>query len=149
MSENPKTQQGYNVSKMADHGGTTEFPVLKLDILDVNAQSILLKSGSDTRTSIVDELEHDVDIDTLLDQREKLFDCAKSKLDDLLLKNGMLDKGEKVNIELAKRTAVHSHSNVAKDIVEMYEYIVGLSTIFPKGVLCKKINILIFHKKTM
>ena len=121
------------------------YPVVNLENIDVGLQSILAKCDGGTKTDIIQEIEREFTKDNLLDTREELFVCGKSRLDIALQYAGMVDKGEKTNLEMAKRTKSSSNKNIAKEIFEMYMYVIGKTKTFPRDILskaCKYIEVM-------
>ena len=122
---------------MADSDDTLENPVINLDNIDVGLQAVLAKCDLETRENIVAELEREYEKRDLIVEREKLFDCAKSKFEHELLVNGLVDKEETTNLVLSKRTGTSSGSNIAREVNDLYLYVVNRTKTFPRGVLCK------------
>ena len=123
---------------MADEGDTAlEFPAVKLDLLDVRLQAVLANRNSDTRQNVEEELSGDFELDFLLEEREKAFSVAKGKFENVLRADGMLGQEDKVDIEVSTRTNRSTVKNIVKEIVDIYDYIMGYTEIFPKAVISK------------
>ena len=76
-------------------------------------------------------------MDDLLVERENVFTAAKDKFEQLLRNEAMLGIEQHVDIEVAVKTNRTAPKTIAKEIVDMYDYIVGYSNVFPRAVLAK------------
>ena len=105
--------------------------------IDVTLQNILSKRDDDSRQRIEKDIVAEFGIETLLKERKSIFEIAKRKFEKILEDEGLLDSSDKVEIEIMKRTKSYAVEKVVKEIVDMYDYIVGYSEIFPRAVISK------------
>ena len=123
---------------MADSEGHEINPsAIKLDLLEVSLQTVLAKCDGQSKESIIEEIESDFDKDVLLEQREKAFEVAKARFENGLVQDNLIGSGETVDMTMARRTNKSLSSSIAKEILDMYMYIIGYSEIFPKWMIAK------------
>ena len=123
------------------------FPAVQLELLDVTLQAVLAKRDSETRDSIEEELTSEFEVDKLLEEREKAFSVARGKFENVLVADGLLPENDKVDITVANKTNKSGAKNIAKDIIDMYDYIVGHTQIFPKTLISKESKYIDISKK--
>ncbi len=123
---------------MADEdGGVFVFPLQKLKYIDENVQQILAKCENQSCEDVVDELATECEVEALLEEREKCFSLAKQTLEEVLKRDGTISDDERLDIQCVRRTNKTVKKNIAKEIMEMFQYIVGYSKVFPRHVLTK------------
>ncbi len=121
---------------MADRLHTTDLPTaLFVDNLDIKLQDILSKRDNDTRQSIEEDIIEEFSIDALLKERKGMFDIAKKKFEIILQDEGTLETNDRVDIEIMKRTKTYAVEKIVKELVDMYDYSIGYTEIFPKAVI--------------
>jgi hypothetical protein len=121
---------------MADAGDAEfNFPAQQLDLMDDNVQRILSKCDSRPREEIVDEICSEFDVESLLEQREKGFVLAKQKLQN----DSRAITGDETSLDIkcVRRTGKSAKKNIAKEIVDLFEYVVGYSEDFPRYLITK------------
>ena len=104
---------------------------------DGSINHILGKLDRDGKSEVVDELAIDVEDDVLLELRDRVFILAKDIYENKLRETETIGIDEKVDITLQKRNKSGDNQTISKDVVDLYEYTVGLSTVFPKNVLTR------------
>ncbi len=103
---------------------------------DGQINHILGKLEIETKTDVINELALDVENEVLQELRERVFLLAKASYESKLRDLDELEKGDKLELTLQKRKA-GDNEPIAKDIVDLYEYTVELSTTFPRDVLTR------------
>ena len=114
------------------------FPAQRLRLIDDRIQQILAKCTSESKEDVLEELVGDFENEFLLDEREKCFTVAKDRFETVLLNEGTLSKGEHLDIILNKRGIKSASKTIAKEIIELFEFIVGYTKIFPKAVVSRQ-----------
>ena len=105
------------------------------DVIDDRVLHIIGKIENSTLNDVVEELALDSDVDELLQMRKDLFILAKDRLEYTLCNDKLLGEEEDAGIELANRTNRSQGSSVAKEVVEQYKYVMGMTNNFPRAVL--------------
>lgn len=109
-----------------------------LDNIDESVIHILYKIEKEAKGQVIDELATDIELEVLLDVRQKLFVCSKKSYEELLSELNILEDGESTEMTLMQRRGKKDDGAIiAKDIVEMFEYVLGYSDNFPKSVLSR------------
>ena len=113
------------------------FPAQKLDLIDENLQKTLANCDNQTREDVLEELANEYDVDVLLEERENCFLVARQKLQDVLQSEGTLCGEETLDIKCIRRTGKSTKKAIGKDILDLFQYIVGYVHIFPKHLITK------------
>ena len=114
---------------------------------DGRLNHILGKLERDGKNEVVEELATEAEQDVLQELRERVFILAKDMYENALRDTGTINNEEKVDISLQRRTKSGENSTLAKDIVELYAYTVGLQESFPKDVLTRNCKLKEIKKK--
>lgn len=110
-----------------------------LDGIDDTVTHILFKLERNSKGQVVDELQEDIEEDLLRDVGHKLFNAAKGIYTQTLIEQNFIQDGEVIEIELVQRRNQKEDSSLlCKDIVDLYEYVMGYMDMFPRSVLAKK-----------
>ena len=107
-----------------------------LQDFDGRINHILGKLEREGKTEVINELSIDVDCDVLQELRERVFNLGKETYESKLRDANEIGDEEHVDLFLQKRKK-NENETLAKDIVELYQYAVGLSLTFPKDVLTR------------
>ena len=104
--------------------------------LNINkaVEHTLLKLETSVKRDVIEELIDDEKFEVLQETKDILFNFAKSIYEDQLVRDGILHDGQQANIKPIKR-AKTSLLPIATDVVELYEYVTGMSEQFPKSVV--------------
>ncbi len=100
---------------------------------------------------IANEFEQECEKELLLQQRENLFMIVKETVERKLREEGYLDEKQTTNLELLKKTNKCLEITLARDMIQMYEYITNMSNSFPKDVVTKQsryVDIVSFDEET-
>lgn len=112
------------------------------DVIDERVLHILMKVENNSLSDVVDELALDSEIDELLEMREGLFKVAKDTLEYGWRTDKQLGDDEDSGIVLARRTRRSKQQNAAKEVIELYKYVTGMTNNFPRALLSKETKFL-------
>ena len=98
---------------------------------------ILQKIDIEARGDVISELANDADVDALQDVRAKLFVVCKKMYEGMLRETKAIEEGVEVDLTLQKRLKKADNTNLAKDIVDLFEFAIGGNEKFPKNVLAR------------
>lgn len=113
------------------------FPAQKLNLLDENIQKILSKCENEPREDVLEELTTDFDVEMLLEEREKCFSLAKQELQRVLKNEGTLAEEEMLDIKCVRRTGKSAKKNIGKELMDLFDFVVGYKKIFPRHLITK------------
>ena len=99
----------------------------KIGFVDQRMQTILFGCDINSAQAIVEQLVEDFDLETLMDEREKLFESSKERLKVILGEKTVLDDQHRLECRIIKRKGQNVCKSNAKDIVELFLYTMGLS----------------------
>ena len=105
---------------------------------DGRISHILGKVESQSVNDVIAELAIEAEWEVLTDVREKVFGLCKEIYEHHLREKGIIGENDKVDIVLFRRHNKDDNETVAKDIVDLYQYAVGLKISFPKEVLTRQ-----------
>ena len=98
-------------------------------------EHVLMKLDKETRSSVREELELE-EYETLCETKDTLFNLAKDIYEQVLRKEKLIDENEQIKITAQKRQKTN-HSQLADDVIDLFEYIRGNLVQFPKSVVTK------------
>ncbi len=107
-----------------------------LQDFDGRINHILGKLDREGKSEVVNELALDVDYEVIQELRERVFILGRETYESKLKEAKELGEDDHVELSLQKRKQGENES-LAKDVVDLYEYAVGLSTTFPRDVLSR------------
>ena len=108
------------------------------EVINNEVLFILNKIENNSLSDVVEELALDSDMKELLDMRKGLFVLAKEKLEYSLRKSTTLGEEEDSGVKISNKTRRSQPAAIAKDVVEQYKYIMGMTVNFPRGILSKE-----------
>jgi len=123
------------------------FPAEKLKLIDERVQRILAKCENHSREDILEELTNEFDAECLLEEREKCFNLAKERLLGQVQNGDQAINGD-MDIHCVRRTGKSKKENIGKEILELFEYVVGYSQDFPRHLITKESKLVVSAEKS-
>ena len=100
-----------------------------LEDLHGTLQHLLLQYDVKSRAEVVEAIASDVDVETIIEGRDLLFQSASAKFKDQWINDMAID------LQLKARKGENAVTNYAKDVYDLYVYIHNEDFVFPKDLL--------------